>query len=188
MRAFIAIALPEQARRALHALQQRLAEHPADITWVDSNHLHVTLKFLGEIDDAQRPGIEALLERCGSEEPQFEARLGGLGGFPSISAPRVIWVGFDEGHEPLVRIAQRLEAGCERLGLRKEERPFSAHLTLGRVRSPKGLGPFVRALQTLDWTNPAPWAVEKITLYQSVLGGGGPRYTVLGEFPLRTSR
>ena len=186
MRAFIAVVLPERVRRSLHALQERLAEHPADVTWVDPEHLHATLKFLGDIDDAQRTDLEGLLGRCAGEEPPFQARLGGLGGFPSIAAPRVIWVGFEEGREPLTRLAQRLEAGCARLGLREEERPFSAHLTLGRVRSPKGLGPLARALQTLEWPAPAPWTVERVTLYQSVLGGRGPRYTALGEFPLRS--
>ena len=184
MRAFIAVSLPDEIRRSLRVLQDRLADHPADVTWVDSEHLHVTLKFLGEINDAQRAGTEALLERCAGEEPLFQAQLGGLGGFPSIAAPRVIWVGFEAGHEPLTRLAQRLDAGCERLGVGKDERPFSAHLTLGRVRSPKGLGPLARALQTLDWPPPAPWTVERVTLYQSVLSSVGPRYTAVAEIHL----
>jgi 2'-5' RNA ligase len=184
MRAFIAVTLPDEVRRALGVLQQRLREAVADVKWVEPEHLHVTLKFLGEIDDGQRAGVEALLSRSAAAEPSFPARLGGLGGFPSMSAPRIVWVGFEDGREPLTRLAGRLEAGIERLGLRREERPFSAHLTLGRVRSPKGLGTLARTLQTLDWMPPGPWAVRAVTLYQSVLGGGGPRYTVLKEILL----
>ena len=186
MRAFIAAALPDEVRGALRALQQKLALSGADVKWVEPDHLHVTLKFLGEIDEEQRRGVEALMARSAADQAPFTAALGGLGGFPSMAAPRVIWAGLGAGQDAFVQLAERLESGSGRLRLPASERPFSAHLTLGRVRSPRGLGALVRALQTMDWTPPPPWAVERVTLYQSVLGAGGPRYTVLAEVPLNS--
>ena len=125
MRAFIGIALPSVVRETLSALQHELARSGADVKWVEPEHLHVTLKFLGEITEAQRQAVEGILRDIGAREPPFLLGMEGLGAFPTIEAPRVMWVGLSEGREAVIRIAQAIEEEGSRIQLPKEERPFA---------------------------------------------------------------
>jgi 2'-5' RNA ligase len=185
MRTFIAVELPQTVRAGLVTLQGELAKAQADVKWVEPENLHLTLKFLGEITDEQRQAIESLLKRVADHEEPFTLGLGGVGAFPSVTAPRVIWVGLGEGEEPVARVAQMIEEGGRAIGLRREERPFATHLTLGRVRSSRRRTALAQLLRETTWEPPSPWRVTSITLYQSVLGPGGPRYTVLADIPLK---
>ena len=184
MRAFLALTLPDEVTRSLAALQRELAAAGADVKWVEPPNLHVTLKFLDEITEEQRRAVEVLLAEVGRDETAFALGLDRAGAFPSLSSPRVVWVGLGEGKERAIRLAERLEHDCGGLGFRKEERSFAAHVTLGRVRSSRRLPLLSRALRECAWRPPAPWTVTALTLYQSVLGSDGPRYTVLTEIPL----
>ena len=185
MRAFLALAIPDDIRRSLSALQQELARSGADVKWVEPQNLHVTLKFLGEITDEQRRALEGLLAEAARGETAFTLGFDRVGAFPSLSSPRVVWVGLGEGKERAVRIAERIEERCGSLGLPNEERPFAAHVTLGRVRGPRRKRELVAALKEAAWRPPEPWAVEAVTLYQSVLSSRGPSYRVLAEVPLK---
>ena len=184
MRAFVAVGLPTEVRVALAGLQQRLAASRADVKWVEPANLHLTLKFFAEISELQRAGVEALLRRIAGAQRRFTMRLGVLGAFPAMTAPRVLWVGCDDGQDTLRRIAGQIEEGAAALQLPREEHPFAAHLTIGRVRSPRGRADLVRALQAASWTPPPAWPVTALTLYQSVLGPQGPTYTALADAPL----
>jgi 2'-5' RNA ligase len=184
MRAFLAIGLPDDVRQALGSLQQQLADARADVKWVAEEHLHLTLKFLDDITEEKRQAVEAALTHVAAGEAPFTSRLGTVGAFPSPRAPRVLWVSLAEGDVAAARIAAALEAETRRLGLRAEERPFSAHITLGRVRSPHRREALASRLGGLSWEPPAPWQVTALSLYQSVLGPVGPQYTVLAEAPL----
>jgi 2'-5' RNA ligase len=184
MRAFIAISLPVDIRRSLTALHQELAQANADVKWVETDNLHVTLKFLDEITEEQRRAIEGMLARVAATHPAFSLGLTQLGAFPSMGSPHVIWVGLGEGREDAARIALAVEREAEALSLRKEERPFAAHVTLGRVRSPRGRQALARQLQAAVWQPPASWRVESITLYESKISSAGPCYTTLAEIPL----
>jgi len=183
MRAFIAIALPEEVREALAQLQRALAASRADVKWVERDNLHVTLKFLGEITDAQRQEVEAMLRRLAGPEEPFTLGVRELGAFPSAAAPRVLWVGLDDGREQAQRLAEAIEREGAALPLLKEERPFAAHVTIGRVRSKSHRQELTRLLRGLGWQPPSPWRATSLALYQSVLGSGGPRYTVLADVP-----
>lgn len=185
MRAFLALTLPDEIRRSFASLQRELARFGADVKWVEPPNLHVTLKFLGEITDHQRRAVEQLLAEVARGETAFPLGLDRVGAFPSLSSPRVVWVGLGEGKERAIRLVERLEQSCGELGIQKEERPFAAHVTLGRVRSPRGHARLGPVLRDCAWRPPPePWIVTALTLYQSVLGSDGPRYTVLAEMPL----
>lgn len=184
MRAFIGIALPDTIRSSLAGLQRQLQESGADVKWVEADNLHVTMKFLDEITDEQRRTVEELLTHVAGQEPPFPLGLKEVGAFPSVRAPRVVWVGLEEGRESVVRIAEKIEQGCRTYGLRREERPFAAHVTLGRVRSPKRRDRLAQRLQSTLWQPPEPFQVTTLTLYRSDLSSSGPRYTVLAEIPL----
>lgn len=184
MRAFIGISLPEGVRVALANLQRQLGESHADVKWVAPDNLHVTLKFLDEITEEQRGLVEALLGRVASGERAFALGLGHAGAFPSMRAPRVLWVGVEEGKETVVRIAAAIEREGAALSLPREERPFAAHVTIGRVRSPNNRPLLAERLQQATWQPPEPWRATSLTLYESVLSSTGPRYRVLADIPL----
>lgn len=186
MRAFIGIALPDTVRSSLAGLQRQLGESGADVKWVEPENLHVTLKFLDEITDEQRRTVEESLTHVAEQERPFTLGLKPVGAFPSVHAPRVVWVGLEEGREPVVRIAERIEQECQAIRLPREERPFAAHVTLGRVRSPRRREALAQRFQTLAWEPPPTFRVAALTLYQSELSSSGPRYTALAAFPLRS--
>lgn len=188
MRAFIGVELPDEARRRLAGLQDGLREVPADVKWVEPEHLHITLKFLGEIAASQRAQLPIRLDEAASTIPRFSVALGGLGAFPSLAAPRVIWVGCEDGARELARLAEAIDARTEPLGVPREERPFAAHLTLGRVRSPHGRAALAERLRTTAWDPPPAWPVERVTLYRSELSPSGPRYTVEHTASLRSGQ
>ena len=109
MRAFLALTLPDGVERSLAVLQQELAGTGADVKWVAPPNLHVTLKFLDEITEQQRHAIEGVLAEVGRVEAPFSTTLDRVGAFPSLSSPRVVWVGVGEGRERVIRLAERLE-------------------------------------------------------------------------------
>lgn len=184
MRAFLGMALPDEARRLLERLQRELAASGADVKWVDPHNLHVTLKFLGEISETQQEAVSRMVMTIAAATPSFLASLKEVGAFPTLESPRVIWVGMAEGADALTRMAEAIEREGTRLSLRAEERPFAAHLTLGRTRSARGLTRLVERLRAVSWDPPAPWPVTAVSFYRSDLSSAGPAYSVLAEYPL----
>jgi 2'-5' RNA ligase len=169
---------------ALHAIQQELAQSRADVSWVGKDQLHVTVKFFGEADDRQRSLIQRQLEDQARQQAPFKMSLSALGAFPSLRAPRVIWVGIAEGKEPLTEVAKAIEAGARMQGLRQEDRVFSAHVTIGRVRSSARRADLVARLQALPFPSLPAWPVTSLQLYQSTLSSLGPTYRLLAEVRL----
>jgi 2'-5' RNA ligase len=181
MWAFVAIRLPQSVKDSLAQLQCTLDQAQADVTWVEPHNLHVTLKFLDEISESQAQHVMSLLARVASAEPGFELGLAQPGAFPSVAAPRVMWVGLAQGQQTAARIAAAIEMGSRELGLRTEERPFAAHVTLGRVRSARGRPRLADQIRSVRWIPPAGWQVRALTLYESRLSSAGPQYVVREE-------
>ena len=186
MRAFIGISLPEDVRTLLTRLIGDLSRGTTGVRWVAPEALHITLKFLGEISEAQREQVETLVRRAAVGQRVFTARLEQVGAFPSLQSPRVIWAGVTDGATSVAELAREIEQGCRLLGLPAEERPFSAHVTLGRVTSNRSDRHLIERLSGAAWTAPAPWPVTAVTLYRSHLASTGARYEVLAEAPLAT--
>ena len=184
MRAFIAIELSDEIKESLARLQKRLKESAADIKWVDPHNVHLTLKFLGDIEDAKIEDIKTLLDNAASQFSAFEIKLSALGAFPNEKNPRVIWVGLSSGVAESEKIAASIESGAEKIGFPKEDRPFSAHLTLGRTRSGKNKDSLKEKLASTA-VKPLACAVSGITLFQSTLTPKGPIYTSIHQAPLR---
>lgn len=183
MRAFIAVEISGAARDAVARLQERMKAAGADVSWVKPENLHLTLKFLGEIGEER---VQGLVETLSSSLhlPPFTFALEGAGAFPRPERPKVLWAGINEGKEALLQLAREVEAVCGRCGFPAEERPFSPHLTIGRVRSPRGLDRLAKELQGTAFQGGKTEARE-IILFQSVLSPYGPAYTPLAELPLR---
>ena len=190
MRTFIAIELPREIKAHLIRLQEKLRATEADVKWVEPDNIHLTLKFLGEIDDLKLEKITAIIEAVAAEKPQFEIRIVSVGAFPKLHFPRVIWVGIDAGDKETKDIAKMLEERILKLGIPKEERVFSSHITIGRTRSTKNRDVLIQELKKLG-ENPLggdlSFFVTKITLFKSTLTPQGPIYEPLKEANLTTT-
>jgi 2'-5' RNA ligase len=190
MRTFIAIELPQEIKDALGRLQGQLKASGADVKWVAPNNIHLTLKFLGEIDDSQLDGVKRIIEDVAKSQSCFSIHLSSLGAFPKINFPRVIWVGFSEGDTETKEIAKELEERIAKVGIPKETRPFSSHITIGRVRSALNREKLIQSLQAIanDFDRQSLFCiVTKVTLFKSTLTPQGPIYEILKEANLKTS-
>jgi 2'-5' RNA ligase len=179
----VAVLLPDAVRARVAAVAADLRQVPAAVSWVRPENLHLTLRFLGSVDEAALAGIREALEEAAVGTASFMIRLGGLGGFPSPRAPRVVWVGVEAGAEALAALHARLEAALQARGILREGRPFHAHVTLGRARDPRGAPPLAGAL-----AGGAPGlgevVVEAVCLMRSELDPAGARHSVLARVAL----
>jgi 2'-5' RNA ligase len=183
MRLFIAVNLPSEVRQRLAAVQDRLRSAQADVSWVRAENMHATLKFLGETEESRLDRIRPALVEVARGKAPFPIRVSGLGSFGG-RVPRVVWVGIEAGAEPLSGLAKDVEAAMARLGFPREKRGFSAHLTLGRVRSPRNAAALLAALGQADAGPFGTVVVTQFDLMQSELRPTGSVYTVLDRFPL----
>jgi 2'-5' RNA ligase len=184
MRTFVAIPLPPEGRTMLDGLQQTLRSFRADVKWTAAGSIHLTLRFLGEIDPSALPCLAGLLRAETSGAPPFTLRMHGLGGFPNLRNPRVIWCGLEGDLEQLAALQGKVASACLRAGFAPEERPFQPHLTLGRVRGKSNLQPlldYIKIGSTLEHS----FSVERLHVYQSTLGPQGALYTVLETIALK---
>ena len=188
IRAFIAIEMQDAVRASLSSLQGRLRphEHPY-VKWVDPKSIHLTLKFLGNIEQQQVSQIEEAISQASQGVSPFQLQLGGLGAFPSLGRPRVIWVAMTGEIERLVTLQQGIDQALVPLGFAIESRPFTPHLTLGRLReraSPeerKRIGELVKATQS---EAAAAMEVTEIILMRSRLTPQGAIYSPLAKIEL----
>lgn len=188
MRAFIAIELPQIIKTALAKLQEQLKQSGADVKWVEPQNIHLTLKFLGEINQEQLVLIKQIIDDTARDRKTFPASISSLRAFPKINFPRVIWAGISPGDNETKEIVRDLEEKIQKLGIPKEERPFAAHITLGRVRSLKNKEKLVQALNSLTpdlSAQPIEFPVLKITLFKSTLSPKGPSYEAIQEASLK---
>lgn len=185
IRCFVAVELDDPARRELARVEDLLRRSGADVKWVDPGSLHLTLKFLGNVPPPAVTGVAAALANAARGQGPFAFSLAGVGAFPSLSRPRVVWVGVTEGRERLASLAASVEEALAPLGFAPEARGFSPHLTLGRSRSERGLAELRRAMEDAKGFVGPSVAVERMVLFSSDLRPSGPVYRPLGTFPLR---
>jgi 2'-5' RNA ligase len=188
IRTFIGVDIGEDIRRRAAALQQQLARAGADVKWVSPDAMHITLVFLGEVDERDIVSVCRAVAKIACGEGPFGLRIAGLGAFPTARRPKVVWGGVAEGIEPLRRLHAALEAAMLDLKLyAKEERGYTPHLTLGRVRSDKDgqiLAPELTKFSAWDGSTAA---VSEMLVYSSEQGKDGPEYAVLARAPLEGS-
>lgn len=179
MRTFIAIELNNAIKQELAGLQDKFKTAGADVKWVKPENVHLTLKFLGNIDEEKAGKVKSILDNIASKYKKFQISLFKIGCFPRLEHPRVVWVGIDQGCADIEEIAKNLEEELEGIGFAKEKRPFSAHLTLGRVRSPKGRAELVQKIKALEVHSSASLDVAELVLFKSTLTPTASIYTPL---------
>ena len=179
VRAFIAIELSPQAHGELASLQETLKKSGADVKWVEPENIHLTLKFLGDIDPVKTEELKKLLTEAAAASKDFEVTIKGIGAFPNLSSPKVIWAGLDLGAAESIRLADAVEAKLISAGIPKEERKFHPHLTLGRVRNGRDLDKLRKILEATRFEAFAKTRADHITLFRSRLTPKGSIYTPL---------
>ncbi|HET9251093.1 MAG TPA: RNA 2',3'-cyclic phosphodiesterase [Candidatus Eisenbacteria bacterium] len=182
-RTFVALLLPPAWIEYLGAVTERLREGTSGMSWVKSGNIHVTVRFLGDLGDSGvKRASDGILRTAASLEAPV-ARLGGLGAFPSLTRPRVLWMGLSEGEEAVRAAGNALVDGLRLAGFGPPEKPFRPHMTLARVREgARGLD----AIRTATLPAPPPAEpLDRIAVMKSELHPAGSRYTALTEVRLR---
>jgi 2'-5' RNA ligase len=184
IRAFIAIDMPDDVTAALNGLQQELKSMRLTVRWVRPENIHLTLKFLGDIKPADIETIAGAMADAVEDWPPFMLTLSGIGFFPGVNRPRVIWVGLGGETRHLTDLQSYLADRLAAVGFPREKRSYQAHLTLGRIRQAKRSDQFKPVLQQFsDWSD-EEFTADRISLLRSDLKPSGAVYTVLKQVKL----
>ncbi len=188
VRIFYALELPADVREriAAHVAELRAATEPSlKISWERTEKLHLTLKFLGEIEAARLEAVARAASRAAEASVKFEVSLREAGAFPASGNPRVLWLGLHDASGHLAELQERLESECEREGFAREKRPFRPHITIARIRFPNAAARHLGRVHREREFAPAVFGVSEFVVMQSQLGAGGSRYTPLSRHELK---
>ena len=184
LRSFLAIELPGTILKKIGEVQEDLKSSYADVRWVSSERIHLTLKFFGNINESRiEPLVKSIEGQIWPTAP-FPLRVKGIGVFPHLKNPRVIWIGLLDEKEVLISFQKRIEAELEKIEFEPEDRPFQSHLTLGRVKSSRGRNELVERMERYREEEFGDFRAEKVILFKSDLRPTGPIYTPLREIRL----
>lgn len=186
LRTFVAVEIPFEVRDRARRLIDQLAVTAANVKWVEPEHMHWTLKFLGDVGILETPAICEAVARAVEPLVPFDIEARGAGAFPDVQRPRTVWIGTGQGSEQMVELHDSIEHELAKLGYRAENRRFRPHLTIGRVRqSPAGideLGELLR--QNADFSSGLS-TVYEVVVFSSQLSGRGPTYEPLCHAELK---
>jgi 2'-5' RNA ligase len=184
IRSFLAVELPEAIRKRIEEIQADLRSSNSDVRWVRPDKIHLTLKFFGNIEESRVDTITTSIEPLVAGTSHFSLEVQGLGAFPNIRNPRVIWMGLIDEKQVLMPLQKQLESTLEAIGFPVEDRPFRPHLTLGRVNSGRGKDELIGRIQTYKEERFGDLEVSRFVLFKSDLRPTGPIYTPLREVKL----
>ncbi|MFQ5862219.1 MAG: RNA 2',3'-cyclic phosphodiesterase [Candidatus Brocadiales bacterium] len=185
LRTFVAVEVDEAIKNRFRELQEKLKEAGGDVRWVDTGNIHVTLKFLGYIEDTNLSLVKDIIQEAVSGLKSFCVEFEGVGAFPRLERPRVVFISIKDTSGSLSKINSRLEEKFfTKLGIEKENRRYSPHLTIGRVKSTKNVGPLVRLMTRHSADSFGEERVKGVVLMRSQLSPKGPTYTKLECFNL----
>src|SRR5207253_6777135 len=185
-RTFLAVDIGDAIRKQAAAVQRELAATGANVKWVLPANLHLTLLFLGELDDRDLAQVCRLAAKSTAKLEPFRISIDGVGAYPNLRRPKVLWAGVDEGAEELIALFLAIEEPLFEAGFyRKEERAFSPHLTLGRAKEEADGFLLSPALAKYSAWTAGITMVEEVLIMASDLRREGPEYSVLGRAELR---
>src|SRR5579862_499775 len=186
IRAFVAVRVDAAVERAIDDFIAELRSHDDGVRWVSSANLHLTLKFLGPsvpIEKIDR--IRGELEAIGAATIQFDLEASGVGAFPDLRRPNVLWIGLRS--DALNDLATRVDDAAARCGFAREQRAFNPHLTIGRMKRSR-LDPHTRtSLEAAKNRNFGASTIREMTLYRSITSAGGPTYEALSKFQFKST-
>ena len=184
IRTFIAIKLPESIISSIREIQENMRTNGLNLRWVRPENIHLTLKFLGDIKENSIENVTTAIYDSVKTYVPISLCAKGIGVFPGIKRPRVVWVGVSGQIESLLGLQKRMEEELEILGFEKEKRPFNGHLTLGRIKGridPKRFGDALK--KYVEFTSET-FCADKVILYKSELKPTGAVYTEIVNVPL----
>lgn len=183
LRCFIAIKIQKTVKESIENIKQNLMKSGADVKWVSFENLHITLKFLGKTDELLVPSIIDSLYKKLSPYTPFYIKITGIGCFPGLKRPRVLWIG-SETPEILRKIQSDVENEMAKFGYTEEKRTYTAHITIGRVRSQKINRDLIKKMDGLREQDFGAMEINKICLMKSELKPAGAQYHTLAEIPI----
>lgn len=183
MRYFIAINLEGSLKKEVGCAIEGLKAGKWDVKWVPAENLHITLKFLGDASDNTVQRVKEHLAGISKCHGPFEVKLYGVGVFPDRRRPRVVWIDLLNSEE-LIKLQEEVETSIITIGFAREDRLFSPHLTIGRIRTLRDSDSFISAIETLKDKDFGNIGVNKISLMNSDLKSTGAQYSIVAEFPL----
>jgi 2'-5' RNA ligase len=184
VRSFLAIELPKPILRKIEEVQGDLRSTHADVRWVNPEKIHLTLKFFGDIEESRIDPIFKSIEEPIRNTLPFSLKVKGVGVFPHMRNPRVIWMGLVDGRETLISFQKQIDTLLKDIGFQPEDRPFHPHLTLGRMKSSRGKEELVGRMEKFKEEEFGTFQVERVVLFKSDLKPTGPIYTLLKEMKL----
>lgn len=185
MRLFIAIELPDDLKAEIAKVQEQLRKAGADASWTRPEGIHLTLKFLGEVEDSRVPAIQDALAAAAQGTGALHLEVAGAGAFPNVKAPRVLWLGVRGDLEELGALQSAVELAMAQRGFTEEDRKFSPHLTLGRVKFPRPRDNWQQKIETIRDVRLGSFEVRHLSLMQSELRRDGAVYTEVAKAELK---
>ena len=189
LRLFVAVNFPDNIKKNLGSIIRELRRLPSDAKWVEEENLHLTVRFLGNVAEDRVPAIVNALSRSVAGIVPFRLEPDGVGVFPSVKRPRVLWAGLSGETAVLARLHRQVSGELGRLGFKPENRKFLPHFTLARVRSPLRFSDVMEKAEKLVQQHGkfGPAKIASIELMLSELSPKGPKYSVLARIPFTGS-
>ena len=184
-RVFCAIEIPAEIRERISEHSQQLHTALPDVhaSWTKLDNIHLTLKFFGNISQQQVLGVSAAASRTVEGFGPFQLRIEGAGAFPERGPARVLWIGINDSMGQLVELQRKLDDECQREGFEREARTFNPHLTVARLRSPRGARALADKHKQIRF-EPADIEVDRLVVFRSQLSPKGSLYSIISEHPL----
>lgn len=182
LRCFIAIEIPETIRKSISDIIDGLKKSGSDVKWVADENIHITLQFLGETEESVIPAIKEALDKILAPYSPFYIKITDIGCFPDRRRPRVIWVGMEES-QTLINLRKDIAEELVKFGYQKEERGFTPHVTIGRVKSNKNMNKLLKRIDEVKTTRFSDFQAQHITLMKSELKPSGAKHYSLAEIP-----
>lgn len=188
IRVFVALPIsPEVKERIAQSIDKLKKQLPGPVRWVAVENIHVTLKFLGDTSQASLQDLTHTLSAVIGQQAPIQITIGGFGVYPNTKRPRVLWVGIQAPPE-LESLQRAIETACTRLGYPAEDKSFSPHLTIARIREDSPMTDLRPVLQNIQIGELGTLKIETVTLFRSDLFPKGPKYTPLAHIPLAQNR
>ncbi len=185
VRTFIAINLAGSLHKTLSEVIEKFSASKASVKWVEPENAHLTLKFLGNVDEPRLPEVFGACQKAVEGFGPIDLEVRAVGCFPNLNRPRIVWLGIEKGAEQIRRLQQEIETELERIGFPKEDREFKTHLTIGRVKGKQGISRLCQLLEEEKNVFIGSMRAEKVSVMKSQTLPRGPVYTELNAIPLK---
>ena len=179
IRTFIAIPVPESVFVLQGNLKNTIEKKTGKVRWVKRDQLHLTLKFVGDTPEESIDDVRGVMQKVASQMTPFKIFIQGVGCFPKIERPRVMWVGLDGAIDKLNQLVMAVHDGLDPLGFPRDKKDFHPHITMARAKYPQKKTPDISSFLNTSY-DPIPFRIEKIQFISSELFPNGPVYTILG--------